>query len=519
MFGKSLKGKVYVSIAGSTVICAVIALSTAIYFNQKEFDSGLVDKSRVILGRLDIAAQYVAQQGGLEPLIQTYTQKYKSPDELTDLDKKIILQQIPIYAAMKIGATDSETSQYHFRVFSNEPRNPDNKATEAEQKIIELFRSDEKLNEHVTINKDEVIVYRSVRLKEEHGCLTCHGNPSRSPWGNGKDILGYQMEDWKHNRLHGVFAIKSKKADVQAFLATTRKVSSINALFLMIVVGGVVSLLVGFVLLKKPIDLLSNSVSRIATACATVFKSTTDIAQTTSALSESATQQASSLEETVATMEEITSMVNQNTESSKQAAVLAQHMSEIATMGESEIKSLISSIQKIDAESKKIGEITLMIDDIAFQTNLLALNAAVEAARAGEQGKGFAVVADAVRSLAHRSATAAKDIEDLIKKNSELTAQSNLQAQRSGEILTKIVGSVKEVTSLNTQIASASEEQKNGIVQISAAMNLLDQTTQKSATIADSTEQSSQNLHQNANEMSAHIELLENVVWGEKKAG
>jgi methyl-accepting chemotaxis protein len=212
------------------------------------------------------------------------------------------------------------------------------------------------------------------------------------------------------------------------------------------------------------------------------------IQQLTSAgqnLSQTATAAAASLEETVASLEEISSMVKMNSDNAKQAATLSQSSRDSAEQGEKEIQNLISSMKDISQSSKKIEEIITVIDDIAFQTNLLALNAAVEAARAGEQGKGFAVVADAVRTLAQRSAVAAKDIANLIKDSVGKIEHGTSIADRSGTVLNNIVTSVKKVADLNNEIAAASTEQSAGISQVGKAMNSLDQSSQNNASSAE----------------------------------
>jgi methyl-accepting chemotaxis protein len=174
-----------------------------------------------------------------------------------------------------------------------------------------------------------------------------------------------------------------------------------------------------------------------------------------------------------------------NSDNAKQAASLSVSSREAAEVGEREIQTLIGSMTEISNSSKKIEEIISVIDDIAFQTNLLALNAAVEAARAGEQGKGFAVVAEAVRTLAQRSASSAKDITSLIKDSVSQIDKGSDVADRSGTVLTNIVTSIKKVSDLNNEIAAASSEQTTGIQQISKAMNQLDQASQANAASAE----------------------------------
>ncbi|MGE9744476.1 methyl-accepting chemotaxis protein [Bdellovibrio bacteriovorus] len=263
---------------------------------------------------------------------------------------------------------------------------------------------------------------------------------------------------------------------------------------------------------------VSNTVSTIATGLSEAGQQVSGaITQLTAAgqtLSQSSTEAAASLEETVASLEEMSSMVKMNSDNAKQAATLSQSSKDSAEQGQNEITMLISSMNDISQSSKKIEEIISVIDDIAFQTNLLALNAAVEAARAGEQGKGFAVVAEAVRALAQRSASAAKDINVLIKDSVEKVDRGSQIADRSGEVLQTIVTSVKKVADLNNEIAAASSEQTTGIQQISKAMNQLDQGAQANAASSEEIAASSEEISAQAQQMQGMVVSLNEVIQG-----
>ncbi|WP_413587194.1 methyl-accepting chemotaxis protein [Bdellovibrio sp. HCB274] len=226
---------------------------------------------------------------------------------------------------------------------------------------------------------------------------------------------------------------------------------------------------------------VASIASRLSTSSSSVASAVEQLSEASNSLSQSSTEAAASLEETVAALEELTSMVQMNSDNAKQAAGLSASSRQAAETGENDIKNLITAMNEISQSSKKIEEIISVIDDIAFQTNLLALNAAVEAARAGEQGKGFAVVAEAVRALAQRSATSAKDISSLIKDSVSQIDRGSVIADESGAVLANIVSSIKKVSDLNNEIAAASSEQTTGIQQISKAMNQLDQSSQSNA--------------------------------------
>ncbi len=270
-------------------------------------------------------------------------------------------------------------------------------------------------------------------------------------------------------------------------------------------IGVLALLFIGFWISSHLAKILARVTSEISEAGEQVRSGSSQLSAASQQVSSGSTEAASALEETVASVEELSSMVKLNADNAKQAATLAQSSSVSAENGESQIHDLIASMTQIATSSKKIEDIINVIDDIAFQTNLLALNAAVEAARAGEQGKGFAVVAEAVRSLAQRSASAAKDITVLIQESVSQIEKGSRTADQSGAVLKGIVVQVKKVADLNQEIASASIEQANGIGQISKAMNELDTSTQANAS-------ASEEVAASAEEMSSQADLLRSLV-------
>lgn len=286
---------------------------------------------------------------------------------------------------------------------------------------------------------------------------------------------------------------------------------------LLIALTGIIVMLTAVMFMARYI---SKSVSDLAGKLSNSSEQVTSAIQQLSiagqSLSHSSSESAASLEETVASLEEMTSMVKMNSENAKSAAALSASSSQSATQGEKEMSELLVAMMEISKSSKKIEEIINVIDDIAFQTNLLALNAAVEAARAGEQGKGFAVVAEAVRSLAQRSASAAKDITSLIKESVSQIETGTVKADKSGEVLKSIVLSVKKVADLNNEISVASEEQSTGIQQISKAMNQLDSSVQSNAASSEEIAGTSEEINSQAQIMKRVVIDLNQVVYGSK---
>src|SRR3990167_6714423 len=228
-----------------------------------------------------------------------------------------------------------------------------------------------------------------------------------------------------------------------------------------------------------------ETVSRVRQGAESVATASAEIAQGNNDLSARTEQQASALEETAASMEELGSTVRQNADNARQANQLAQRASTVAITGGNVVAEVVSTMKGINDSSKKIADIISVIDGIAFQTNILALNAAVEAARAGEQGRGFAVVASEVRSLAGRSAEAAKEIKQLISSSVERVGKGTELVNTAGQTMEEAVAAIQRVTTLMTDISAASAEQSSGMGQIGEAVQHLDQTTQQNAALVE----------------------------------
>ena len=230
-------------------------------------------------------------------------------------------------------------------------------------------------------------------------------------------------------------------------------------------------------LVKVVFNVRQNSES-VATASAQIAQGNNDLSQRTE-------EQASALEETAASMEELSATVKQNAENAQQANQLALNASTVAIQGGEVVGQVVDTMKGINDSSKRIADIISVIDGIAFQTNILALNAAVEAARAGEQGRGFAVVASEVRSLASRSADAAKEIKNLIGASVERVEQGTLLVDRAGATMSEVVTAIKRVTDIMGEISAASSEQSAGVAQVGEAVVQMDQATQQNAALVE----------------------------------
>jgi methyl-accepting chemotaxis protein len=237
--------------------------------------------------------------------------------------------------------------------------------------------------------------------------------------------------------------------------------------------------------LVRMMNSLSDMVHQVRTGADSVATASSEIAQGNTDLSARTESQASSLQQTAASVEEMAGTVRTNADNAHQANQLASAASEVATRGGHVVSQVVDTMSGIQSSSRKISDIIGVIDGIAFQTNILALNAAVEAARAGEQGRGFAVVAGEVRSLAQRSAQAAREIKTLINDSVEKVNAGSQLVSAAGDTMSDVVNQVRKVTDLVGEIAHASTEQSQGIAQINQAVSQLDQTTQQNAALVE----------------------------------
>jgi len=261
--------------------------------------------------------------------------------------------------------------------------------------------------------------------------------------------------------------------------------------------------------MNETLEMIVGPIVTVQQSVETINTAAREIAQGNADLSRRTEDQAASLEKTAASMEELSSTVKQNADNAKQANQLASAASGVAVKGGVAVSAVVSTMAQINESAKKIEDIISVIDGIAFQTNILALNAAVEAARAGEQGRGFAVVAGEVRNLAQRSASAAKEIKELITNSVNKTAEGTKQVEMAGETMQEIVSSVKRVSDIIGEISAASQEQSTGIEQVNEAIMKMDDVTQQNTALVEEAAAAAESMMEQADELMNAISVFQ----------
>ncbi len=429
-----------------------------------------------------------------------------------------IIAAVPVVTAWQAAMRKAEEGGYQFRVPKTSPRNPKNKPDALEARVLEQFEKSD-LPEYYEVDRkmNAVRYFRPIRLTQE--CLLCHGDPAMSKelWGNDKglDPTGGPMENWRVGEVHGAFeVIQSLDSADAAMAATLWQAAGIAAV--LVLIGAVMFYGMATHSVVRPITRLANELSNGADQ---VNEASGQVASAAQSLAQGATAQAASLEETSSALVEMSAMSRTSADNTTTASGLAGESRQRAERGSRTMTELTRAMQSINESSGQISKIIKVIEEIASQTNLLALNAAVEAARAGEHGKGFAVVAEEVRSLAQRSAQAARDTAELIQNSVCRAREASDVAGVAAEALQGVVQDATQVTDLLNGIARASREQAQGVEQISTAVNQMDRVTQQNAAGAEESASAAEQLSAQAQLVRGMAAEFMALVGGPAKAG
>ena len=515
MFGKmTLTTRLIVMI----VVAVAISITAMTYVNMERQKKQLISEVR-------LQARMAADQLMSARAVIAEKQHVINTDSKGGFEFKGV---IPAVVGREIAEYFSKTTIFKMRQTSLKYRNPANKPDAWEARQLEKFEVTANLHKsnpmkksdawdlgavpdtglgdfaEITKFEDGTEVFRlMVPLRIEEACLKCHGDPATSKTGDGKDISGRDMENYKLGEIRGGISVIAPMAKVNEAIRENRNFNLAGNGIYILVIGCIVFFVIHGVvsMLKRTVASLKNGADEVASAAS-------QISSASQSLAEGGSQQASSLEETSASIEQMASMTTRNADSAKESNQLAIKTKTSAEHGNAALESLQITMKEINSGNDKVLSIIKSIDEIAFQTNLLALNAAVEAARAGEHGRGFAVVAQEVRNLAQRCSVASKETADLINSRVISTENAAALASKFADNLKEIVTEAKKVTDLAGEIATASQEQSEGITQISTAVSTIDSVTQQNAANAEELASSSEELSAQAENLKAIVRDL-----------
>lgn len=387
------------------------------------------------------------------------------------------------------------------------------------KKNNELFNKYESIEldayekENISKYKDDIEEYRTVQNRAISLALAGKNREAGAYYLANNKIVGKintiikDLAEYNEQKAEEVNTANTKNAIIAR---TILCITIFSALTLLITLGIIISNMI-----TNPIKM---AIGELSTGSSEVSAASSQVEAASQALAEGTTEQAASIQETSSTLEETSSMVQQNNENTKQATILAKNAKEFAQKSNKEMATMMVSMGDLKQSSNEIAKIIKVIDEIAFQTNLLSLNAAVEAARAGDAGKGFAVVAEEVRSLAQRSAQAAKDTASIIENNIALSESSADIAKNVNESLAQIDDEARKVSELLEEISTATDEQSRGIGEINKAIQQMEQVMQSNSATADESAAASRELASQAANVNEIVRSLIKLVEGENAA-
>jgi methyl-accepting chemotaxis protein len=497
---------------GSVTIAITLGTIVGLLVQRQVIHNVSYERTLNTMRSMVVEAEYLREHMALLNSRSAFDQELlKQELKNTPLKDTLFYKTIPIVSTWTTLQKASKEQSFDFRVVKNQPRNRDNEPTAEEQKIIDILKqSNAKEYTGLSEDGDKLIYGRPIIATQD--CLGCHGNRANSPNGDGTDLTGYPMENWQAGDFQGAFILRANTAAVNALIWKTfvegAHVTLLWMLPLMLTIIGLFYLFNRKILIQP----LTLAIQRLLSASAENNSSAQKIESSSIDLADGASRQAAALEESSASIEEINSMTTQNATHAEEAKGLAAETRKSVEQCSGRARELSDAMNAIDTSSKGIAKILHTIDEIAFQTNILALNAAVEAARAGEAGAGFAVVAEEVRSLAKRSADAAREtatrIDDSIRSSNDGIHISTLFAKD----LEVIADRIRSMDDLVIEIANASREQAEGLKQINIAVSQMDQVTQNNASVADNAAVIARNFAENSRELLHLVEQIEALI-------
>lgn len=493
---------------GLPIVLLLLLFGLYVYQVQKSAIAQTVDKARSIVLSSEAAREQMDEKWKMGLFNVKMLREWGDKGEQ---DK--VLAAVPVVTAWSTSMINASEGGYSFRVPKFQPRNPENEPDDLEAAALRTLEA-EGLTEYYVVDPaiNSVRYFRPIHLTES--CMICHGDPATSQelWGNsqGLDLTGGTMENWKVGELHGAFEVIQSLDAADAEMWSSLRLAAIVTLVGLGMLG-MVDLLVLIWFVEAPLTVIAKDLSD---ASAEVSSTSWQLAQAGQRISDGTCRQASSLEESSASLQELSDRTRRNTQDIIDVDRIGGEARTAVEGGRAAISRVSQTMSAIKNCSDKSAGIVRTIDEIAFQTNLLALNAAVEAARAGEAGRGFAVVAEEVRSLAKKSADAARSTGALIDESIHSADGGVRATDEATDALEAIASQIMKMSTLLENVTAASQGQSQAIDQISSAVFDIDQATQSNAASTEEVASVSEELSARASELTHMVTQLGQMIGG-----